>query len=144
MTESKPPYIGSCLCNSIMFEVDAIEPHMGHCHCSMCRKFHGAEFATYGEAKKGNFRWVNGEENLSNYLAPNGTTRQFCKLCGSSLTFSPSNNPEGLVEFSIGTLDSEIPHRPDAHIFVGYKANWSTIHDELPQYTESRESDKKT
>jgi len=110
----------------------------------MCRKFHGAEFATYGEATKDNFRWVNGEENLSKYLAPNGAKRQFCKLCGSSLIFSPSNNPEGLVEFSIGVLDSEIPNRPDAHIFVGSKANWSTIHDELPQYTEGRGSDKKS
>ncbi|NOX52795.1 MAG: GFA family protein, partial [Gammaproteobacteria bacterium] len=73
-----------------------------------------------------------------------GTTRQFCKLCGSSLTFSPSSNPEGLIEISIGALDSEIPNRPDAHIFVGSKANWSTIRDDLPQYSEGRDSEKKT
>jgi hypothetical protein len=143
MKESKTPWKGSCLCGSVRFEVDAIGPQIGHCHCSMCRKFHGAEFATYGEATRDHFHWVSGEDNLSSYRAPNGTTRQFCKICGSSLTFSPASNPEGIVEFALGALDSDIPHKPDAHIFVGFKANWSTIHDELPQYTEGRNSKRK-
>ncbi len=143
MTELQKPYKGSCLCGGIKFEVDAIEPQMGHCHCSMCRKFHGAEYATYGEARKENFRWVSGEELLSNFVATNGTTRQFCKNCGSSLTFSPSHNPEGLVEFSLGALDSEIEQRPDAHIFVGSKANWSVINDDLPQFKKARVSKSK-
>ena len=47
---------GTCLCGGIVYEVNALEPKMGHCHCSMCRKFHGAAFATYGEAKRENFR----------------------------------------------------------------------------------------
>ncbi len=144
MANSKKPYKGSCLCNSITFEVNAIEENMGRCHCTMCRKFHGAEFATYGEAKKGNFNWVTGEEFLSNYLAPNGTNRQFCKKCGSSLTFSPSANVDGLIEFSLGALDSEIEQHPDAHLFVESKPNWSTIQDDLPQYSASRSSEKIT
>ena len=45
-------YKGLCLCGSIKYAVDKIEPKMGHCHCSMCRKFHGAAFATFGEAKR--------------------------------------------------------------------------------------------
>lgn len=143
MTESKPPYKGSCLCHSITFEVDVIEPNISHCHCSMCRKFHGAAFATYGIAKKGNFRWLNGEEYLSSYLAPNGTTRKFCKHCGSSLIFSQSSNPKEVVEFAFGVLDSEIPDRPEAHIFVGSKANWNTIHDDLPQYLAGRNNEHK-
>ena len=142
MTKLKAPYRGSCLCNSIQYEIDAIEPNMAHCHCVMCRKFHGADYATYGEAKKDNFRWLRGEENLNSYLGSNGTTRQFCNLCGSSLTFNPANNPDGIVEFSIGTLDCDIPHRPDAHVFVGSKANWSTINDELPQYSAGRDREK--
>ena len=60
---------------------------MAHCHCSMCRKHTGAALATYGEAKKENFRWNKGTELLESYVASNGTTRKFCRVCGSSMTF---------------------------------------------------------
>ncbi len=135
---SNPPYTGECLCGSIKYEVDKIESRMGHCHCSMCRKFHGAAFATLGEAKAENFRWIEGEEFLQNYKADNGTVRRFCKLCGSSMTFTPSNDTGDLIEFSLGTLDSDIDLRPDAHIFTGSKATWYEISDDLPQYKEAR------
>ena len=52
---------GSCLCGAIAYEVKELEPNMANCHCGMCRKFHGAAFATFGEAKSENFRWTRGE-----------------------------------------------------------------------------------
>ncbi|MGI9317730.1 MAG: GFA family protein [bacterium] len=135
------PYTGQCLCGSISYEVDEIEPRMGHCHCSMCRKFHGSAFATLGEVKAENFRWVKGESLLESYIAKNGTVRRFCKVCGSSMTFASSKDTGKLIEFSLGTLDSEIDMRPDAHIFVGTKAGWYKICDDLPQYQLGRNSD---
>lgn len=134
------PFSGQCLCGEIRYEVDVIEPRMGHCHCSMCRKFHGAAFATLGEARAEHFRWTQGESLLSGYQAPNGTVRQFCRICGSSLTFAPSNDTGELVEFALGTLDSDIDRRPDAHIFVASKANWVEIEDELPCFVGGRDS----
>jgi hypothetical protein len=141
---SSGPYKGQCLCGLIKYEVDEIEPRMGHCHCSMCRKFHGAAFATLGEAKADNFRWVAGEEHLKTYLAPNGTKRQFCENCGSSLIFVPANDAGELIEFSLGTLDSKIELIPDAHIFTNYAASWYEVSDDLPQFTEGRDSPEKS
>ncbi len=135
----KTPYRGSCLCGAVKYEVKKIEPHMAHCHCSMCRKFHGAAFATFGEARKENFRWLQGEELLSAYKASNGTIRTFCSKCGSSMTFKASGGDDNLVEFALGTLDTDIEHRPDAHIYTAYKADWMELHDELPKYFEGRE-----
>jgi hypothetical protein len=137
------PYQGQCLCGLIQYEVDEIEPRMGHCHCSMCRKFHGAAFATYGEAKADNFHWVAGEGHLKTYLAPNGTKRQFCGNCGSSLTFVPSDDTGESIEFSLGTLESKIELRPDAHIFTDYRASWYEVSDDLPQFPEGRDSKEK-
>ncbi len=114
---------------------------MAHCHCSMCRKFHGAAFATFGQAKVEDFCWLSGQDLLSNYTAPNNTTRQFCSLCGSSLTFSPSLDDHQFVEFALGSLDEDISLRPDAHIYVGSKANWVELEDELPKYAEGRGSE---
>ncbi len=132
------PYKGQCLCGEVKYEVAKIEPKMGHCHCSMCRKFHGAAFATLGEALAENFRWVSGEELLKTYLAENGTRRQFCSNCGSSLTFAASDDNGELVEFALGTLDTEIPLKPDAHIFTGHGAEWYEITDQLPQHKDGR------
>ena len=133
-------YVGKCLCGEIQYEVDEIESQMGHCHCTMCRKFHGAAFATYGEAKTEKFRWTRGEKLLQHYQANNGTVRSFCRNCGSSMTFTPSNDDGTLVEFSLGTLESSIEQSPDAHVFLSYKALWVEVDDDLPKYSEGRNS----
>lgn len=139
MSQCNPPYHGQCLCGAIKYSVDTIEPRMGHCHCSMCRKFHGAAFATLGEAKTENFHWLQGEAHIKTFLAANGTKRRFCEICGSSMIFIPSNDAGELVEFSLGTLDSNIPLEPDAHIFTRYGADWYEILDNLPRFAEGRE-----
>ncbi|MGH1486135.1 MAG: GFA family protein [Cellvibrionaceae bacterium] len=135
------PYKDQCLCGLIQYEVDHIESRMGHCHCSMCRKFHGAAFATFGEAKKDHFRWTKGSEYLKTYHAPNNTKRQFCEHCGSSLIFMAANHDNTIVEFALGTLDSPIEEKPDAHIFTDNMANWYQITDNLPQFKASRHSE---
>jgi len=134
------PFRGSCLCGAIRFEVDRFAPHTGNCHCSMCRKFHGAAYATIAEARRADFRWLSGEDALKSYTASNGTTRRFCSHCGSSLTFaSPAADPD-LVEISLGCFDDEVPIKPDAHIYVASGASWAIPDDDLPQYEAGRDS----
>ena len=134
------PYRGSCLCGGIRFEVDQFAPHTGHCHCSMCRKFHGAAYATIAEARQDHFRWTSGQDLLKGYTASNGTTRSFCDHCGSSLTFSsPAADPD-LVEIALGCFDDEVPVKPDAHIFVASGAKWAAPADQLPQFERGRDS----
>lgn len=138
----RPPYKGQCLCGAVQYSVDALEAKMGHCHCSMCRKFHGAAFATYGEAKAENFHWLSGESLLKSYHATNGTQRKFCGVCGSSLIFEEANASGAIVEFALGTLDSDISVKPDVHIFVGNKASWYSVEDDLPCFHEGRDSSR--
>ena len=134
------PYQGSCLCNKIRFEVDEFIPNTGNCHCSMCRKFHGAAFATLAEAWRKHFRWLSGEDSLKAYTASNGTTRLFCNHCGSSLMFSSPNADPDLVEMSLGCFDDEVPIKPDAHIYLGSGASWAHPDDDLPHYEAGRDS----
>ncbi len=132
-------YKGECLCGAIKYEVKKIEAKMANCHCSMCRKFHGSAYSTFAEAKIENFCWIEGESFLQDYVAGNGTIRQFCKHCGSSMTFASADSQGDVIEFALGTLDTDIESTPDAHVFTGPKANWTVICDQLPQYTEGRE-----
>ena len=133
-----PVYAGQCLCGAIRYEVTQIRTQMAHCHCSMCRKFHGAAFGTYGVARVENFRWLEGVEFLKTYTASNGTQRKFCMQCGSSMIFVSANDPGEVIDFTLGTLDSEIVLRPDAHIYTDSKADWHEIHDGLIQYPSER------
>lgn len=136
------PYGGSCLCGVVRFEIDEFMPQAAHCHCSMCRKFHGAAYATIAGVSRSKFRWVEGEDALKGYTAENGTTRTFCIHCGSSLTFSSPRAPKEVVEFALGCVDGQVPVEPNAHIFVGSGASWTVLSDDLPQYEEGRDSAK--
>lgn len=126
---------GSCLCGAITFSVNKFEPLAGHCHCTMCQKFHGAAFSTFGEVNLANFQWIKGQELLSVYKADNQTVRSFCKVCGSSLLFESSfNRIENTIEVSLACFDEPIDVVPDVHIFTESKAKWYEITDNLPQH----------
>ena len=132
-------YTGSCLCGKVRYEVAKFEPLMGHCHCTMCQKFHGAAFSTFAEVKLENLNWLSGQENLKSYQAKNDSIRQFCNTCGSSLSFSSSHNREaGTIELAIATLDDSQGIVPCAHIFTATKMPWLELKDDLPKYQEYR------
>lgn len=135
-----PPYHGSCLCGAVQFEIDEFLPQAAHCHCSMCRKFHGAAYATIASVPRSRFRWLAGEDCLKGYTAPNGTTRSFCEHCGSSLVFHSPKAPSDIIEIALGAIDGDIPLKPDAHIFVHSGANWVDVEDDIPQFEAGRHS----
>lgn len=133
-------YTGSCLCGEIRYQIGRFSGAIANCHCSMCRKFHGAAFSTIASVAKTDFRWLQGESLLQAYTATNGTTRKFCSRCGSSLIFESPLGSTDMVEISIGGLDSVVDIGPNAHIFVASKASWYQIQDDLPQFAEGRAS----
>ena len=123
---------GSCLCGTVRYEVSAPFTAMLSCHCSMCRKHHGAPFATYANTALSGFRWTSGEPTLGHYGASPNYSRSFCTTCGA---VAPSLMPsEGLAFVPAGTLDGDPGIRVQGHMFVGSKAPWYVITDSLPQY----------
>jgi len=124
---------GSCLCRAIHFEIDGTLKRITHCHCSMCRKQHGAAFATYAPLRRSRLRIVAGEDALASYASSGLVRREFCKHCGSSLFWSSSEWPE-ITSVALGTLDDDPVGRAEAHIFVASRAPWVEITDGLPRY----------
>ena len=57
-----------------------------------------------------------------------------CQVCGS-LLYSVVRDG-AFVHVTLGTLVDAPSIRPRAHIFVGSKAPWFTITDDLPQFDE--------
>ena len=124
---------GSCLCGSVRYEIRGPLGPASHCHCSMCRKAHGAAFGTYARVKMSNFVMTAGEHNLASYRSSQSVVRTFCRSCGSALQFITETKPESFA-LALGTLDDDPGVRPSYHIFVGSKAPWFEITDKLPQH----------
>jgi hypothetical protein len=123
---------GSCLCGTVRYEIVAPFTAMLSCHCSMCRKHHGAPFATYANTTLSGFRWTSGELTLGHYAASANYSRSFCTTCGS---VAPSLMPDADLAFvPAGTLDDDPGIRVQGHMFVGSKAPWYVIADSLPQH----------
>jgi hypothetical protein len=85
------------------------------------------------------FRLLSGESAISSYQSSPGVRRTFCSVCGATLQFVRGARPDGFW-LAVGTLDDDPSARPSHHIFVGSKAPWFEITDDLPQY-EQRRSD---
>ncbi len=127
---------GSCLCGGIRYTVSGPVHRMGHCHCSMCRKHHGAAFGTYVNAYATDFAIVEGEALLGRYASSPDAVRTFCTRCGSTMTWLGHASP-GEVGIAAGTLDDDPGIRPERHIFVASKAPWYTLpEDGLPKRDE--------
>ena len=125
---------GSCLCSKIHYEIDGPVTDMTNCHCGMCRKAHGAAFATVVTAQGTDFRWTQGAELVETYPSSNELNRHFCRVCGSSLVIIEPKTGEVFV--TAGTLDEDPGIRLESHIFVGSKAPWLDILDEQPRFDE--------
>jgi hypothetical protein len=128
-----PMVQGRCLCGGVVFEVTAPLGMVMHCHCSICRKFHGSAFATHGVVPADGVRWLAGRELVHRVRSSATNTRPFCSRCGSNV---PSDEVSGTVFVPLGNLDDDPGARPLAHIFVGSKAPWYEIPGTLPQFDE--------
>jgi hypothetical protein len=125
---------GSCLCGQVRFELAGTPQFINHCHCSMCRKAHGAAFGSFLHADAAGFRWLAGEACIEAFESSPGTFRAFCRVCGSNV---PVLEDEGThVVIPAGALDDDPGVRPVVHIHTASKAPWFEIHDALPRFEE--------
>jgi hypothetical protein len=123
--------VGGCLCGAVRYEVADAFVYALNCHCADCRRTTGAAFKPFAGIAADRLRVVDGEDQLLAFGDERGSN-QHCRRCGSLLY---SIVREGrFVHVAMGTLHDDPGIRPTMHIFVGSKAPWYTITDDLPQY----------
>ena len=125
-----------CLCGAVTWDAEGPFQFMSHCHCSRCRKARGAAHASNLVTSVDGVRFTRGVEGVASYKVPEAQffTQTFCCTCGGPVPRFDRERNFAIVP--MGTLDDDPGMRPQAHIFVGSKAPWYEIQDELPQYEE--------
>jgi len=132
-TESNPTTVpGACLCGAVQFEVTLPTKVCVHCHCSMCRRNHGAAFVTWFGVAKTNFRVTAGESSLTRYQSSAHGNRSFCSRCGTSLFCELDRDPE-TIDVVLASMRAPIDLAPQAHIYFDTRVDWVKAFDELPK-----------
>jgi hypothetical protein len=124
---------GSCLCGGVTYVVEGTPIRCMNCHCSRCRRAHSAAYASNLFTSSDGLHFTRGEDLLESYKVPDAKryTQVFCRTCGSCMPQIDRNRALAIVP--MGGLDDAPGMRPQAHIFVGSKAPWYEITDDLPQ-----------
>jgi hypothetical protein len=123
---------GSCFCGAVRFEVALPTLFCGHCHCSMCRRSHGAGFVTWFAVVRAQFRLASGSADLVRYASSDHGTRSFCGRCGSSLFCESSRHPDQ-IDIVLANMDGPIDRAPQVHIYFDDRASWVVADDRLPR-----------
>ena len=103
---------GSCLCGEVRYTVADEFKYALICHCSQCRRATGSAFKPFGGIERAKLEVTGGTIRIFGDVM---THDAHCEVCGSLL-------------YSI------VQQATMAHVFVGSKAPWDRILDELPQH----------
>jgi hypothetical protein len=124
---------GGCECGAVRYSVADEFRYAANCHCSNCRAGTGAAFKPFAGIEREKLEVTDGADNLLVW-GDDEANHTRCAVCGS-LLYSVVRDG-AYVHVALGSLADEPAIRPTHHIFVGSKAPWFEITDDLPQFEE--------
>jgi len=124
---------GQCLCGAVRYAVADEFLYAANCHCANCRRTTGSAFKPFAGIAREKLVVTKGRDGLMIFGDETGHDAH-CSRCGSLLYSLVRDG--AFVHVAMGTLIDAPGIRPSHHIFVGSKASWFTITDDLPQYGE--------
>jgi hypothetical protein len=127
---ARPPIVGGCACGGVRYEVRGRLSPVTICHCSQCRKFHGAA-GPYTMCRREKFAFTM-ERTLRWYGSSEHVRRGFCVECGASLFWDGVDSP--FMAIAAGSLEYAGELHVDAHIFAASRADWEHLEDGLPRH----------
>ncbi len=123
---------GACLCGALRFALGLPVKWCAHCHCTMCRRAHGAPIVTWVGVEEARFEVRAGAGHLRWFESSPGAERGFCGVCGSTVFFRSRRWP-GEVHVTLSNLEGPIDQRPQAHVFWDMHVPWLELADDLPR-----------
>ena len=115
-----------CLCGEITLAAALPSLWVAHCHCSLCRRAHGAAFVTWvgmddtrcviGDAKR-SLRW---------YESTPGAERGFCGHCGAMMFFRSERWP-GELHIALAHFTTPVDRAPQVHAYWQDHVEWANV-----------------
>ena len=124
---------GKCFCGAVEYSVPDAFRYAMNCHCSNCRRTTGSAFKPFAGIEREKLELTDGLDSLLVFGEENENHTR-CGVCGS-LLYSVVRDG-AYVHVAMGSLVDEPTIRPAGHIFVGSKAPWYEITDDLPRFDE--------
>lgn len=121
---------GKCLCGAVAFSAKIAEPHVGACHCTMCRKWGGGPFL---EVDCGSDVSYKGAENISTFSSSDWAERGFCSRCGSNLFYRLKET--GQTMMAVGLLDDQSGLNMNRQVFIDEKPAYYSFAEKTEEMT---------
>mgnify|MGYP003543491364 CR=1 FL=1 len=128
--------LGGCLCGAFRFAVRGPLADVRLCHCDTCRRANGSAFSANCRVPRNCFELLTDATTLTEYKSSPNAWRTFCGTCGSPAFARTERDPDA-VRIRIGTLSREVQVNIVGHVWVGSKAAWDRIGDELPCFEQA-------
>lgn len=131
---TRPSATGGCLCGAVRYRVFAALAPISACHCSQCRRQHGA-LGCYTGGLPAEAVEIEGADAIIWYQSSAAARRGFCKVCGAKLFWQPVDGKT--IDIAAGSLDQPTGLKTDRHIYVASKGDYYEIADDLPRFAAS-------
>jgi hypothetical protein len=121
------------VCNAVLYEIPDEFVNAYFCHCSNCRALTGSAFLPVGRIEREKLTVTNGADSL---LVDGDSDSAYEVRCARCFSLVYWTSRDGYFGVPYGTLIDEPTLKPMYHQFVGSKASWYEIHDDLPRHDE--------
>jgi hypothetical protein len=123
---------GSCLCGAVRFSVRLPTKWVAHCHCSYCRRAHGAAFVTWAGYETTQFELDPQSQSPRWYASSPEARRASCPTCGTPMFFESTRWPTE-IHVARALLPDTMDKEPVAHVFYESHVAWVSVDDALPK-----------
>ncbi|MEN2711977.1 GFA family protein [Sphingomonas sp. NPDC092331] len=121
---------GQCLCGAVQVRVAPSEPHIGACHCGMCRRWGGGPALSLRLVPDPE---IEGAEHIVRYSSSDWAERGFCRTCGTHLFYF--YRPQSGYSFQAGLFGDLQGHDLAEEIFIDEKPDYYDFAGERERMT---------
>ncbi len=123
---------GSCLCGGLRFSALLPTKWVAHCHCTYCRRAHGAALVTWAGFRSEQVSIDEAGLAPTWFESSPGAVRGFCPRCGSPTFFKSQRWPDEM-HVARALFSDPLDRDPTAHVFYESHVPWLSVADELPK-----------
>lgn len=120
---------GGCFCGQVRYGIGSVFD-TGYCHCTACRRIHGAPVVAWIAVPEPDFTLLAGTPR--GFRSSAHGSRHFCTECGSHLYYTDDRGV-GLMSVYTATLDDPALVPPRIHQWCGDRLPWFDTRDDAPR-----------